>query len=120
MSANYKISYESGKLTIEKFKPSISFKTGFSLDKMYDGQTIAPPAAADALDITGAKFEDVVLAWSATPLNAGTYTLTASIAATDNTEAAQVTLNVTISVKEVTNPTITLSENTYEYDGFLL
>lgn len=50
------------------------------------------------------------------PQNAGTYTLTASIPSTDNTEAAEVSLSVTISRKPITL-TVTITPSSYEYTG---
>ena len=116
VTANYNITYQPGALTINKSKPAIAFASGFSMDKTYDGQTIPNPVA-DNLTITGANFSDVTFEWSATPKDAGTYTLTAAIEETANTEAASVTLSVTISPKIVSNPTIELSPSTFEYDG---
>ena len=104
-------------LTISKSIPTIAFVSGYTLDKTYDGQTIATPAAEDAVVVTGAGYDDVTFQWSATPQNADTYTLTATIPETTNTAKAEATLSVTISPKTVSNPTIELSPAAFEYDG---
>ncbi len=87
--------------TITKSQPTIAFVSGYNPGKTYDGQTIPNPTADD-LTITGANFSDVTFIWSATPKDAGTYTLTASIPVTDNTKAASTTLPVTISPAALT------------------
>ena len=102
---------------IAKSVPTIVFVEDYGPGKTYDGQPIANPTEDD-LTITGAKFDAVEFTWSDTPLNAGTYTLTASILATTNTEAATSDpLTVTIAPKAVNDPTIELSPDTFEYDG---
>ena len=103
-------------LTIEKSQPTIAFKASYKPDKTYDRQTIPNPAAAE-MEITGADFKDVRFTWSGTPLNAGSYTLTAAIAETPNTKRAEASRTVTIDRKTVSNPVIELSQDTYEYDG---
>ncbi len=96
VTANYRITYQPGALTINKSQTAIAFASGYNPGKTYDGQTIPNPAP-DNLTITGAAFSDVTFTWSATPKDAGTYTLTASIAETNNTEAASATLSVAIT-----------------------
>ena len=115
VTGNYEITYVPGALIINKSQPTIAFANGYNPGKTYDGQTIPNPVEAN-LTITGATFGDVAFTWSATPKNAGTYTLTASIPVTDNTEAAEAVLTVTISPKAVT-PTITITPSSYEYTG---
>ncbi len=90
---------------------------GYNPGKTFDGQAIANPTEEN-LTIIGASYGNVTFAWTqdgktAEWLNAGTYPLTATIPATDNTEQASDTLpNVIISPKPVTvNPT------SYEYTG---
>lgn len=117
-AANYNITYQPGALTINKSQPTIAFAGGYNPGKTYDGQTIPNPTA-DNLIITGANFSDVTFEWSATPKDAGTYTLTASIPVTNNTEAAEAVLTVTISPKAVTadSTNITLTPSEYEFNG---
>ena len=104
-------------LTISKSQPTIAFAEGYDPSKTYDGQTIPNPTADD-LTITGATYADVTFDWSAEPMNAGAYTLTANIPETDNTAAASTTpLTVTISPKPVTSPAIALTPDTFVYDG---
>ena len=104
--------------TITKSQPTIAFVSGYNPSKDYDGQTIPNPVA-DNLTITGAAFGNVDFTWSATPKDAGTYTLTAKIAETNNTKAASATLPVTISPKAVTadSANITLTPSEYEFNG---
>jgi len=112
--------------TITKSQPTIVFASGYNPSKTYDGQTISNPTADD-LTITGAAFGNVDFTWYAgnvdeanklanPPKDAGTYTLTASIPVTNNTEAASATLTVTISPKAVT-PTVTITPGSYKYTG---
>ena len=102
--------------SITKSQPVITFSSSYAPDKAYDGQEIGNPGASD-LTVTGAAFADVEFTWSATPQNAGTYTLTATIPATDNTETATATKTVTISRKTVNSPAITVTPSQYEYTG---
>ncbi|MDE6259817.1 MAG: S-layer homology domain-containing protein [Oscillospiraceae bacterium] len=93
-------------LTIKKSAPTITFKDSYKPDRDYSGAAIANPTAAD-LTVTGAQFSAVKFAWTqdgkaATPTNAGTYTLTASIAETANTAAVSVTKEVVISKAAIT------------------
>lgn len=93
-------------LTIKKSQPTIKFNESYQPARAYNGEAIANPTAGD-LEITGAQFNNVTFAWTqnsqpATPTNAGTYTLTASIAETANTAAASVTESVTISRAVIT------------------
>lgn len=114
---NYTLSSTTATITgtITKSQPTIAFASGYDPGKTYDGQTIPNPTEAN-LTISGAAFKDVTFEWSATPKDAGTYTLTASIPVTNNTEAASATLTVTISPKAVT-PTITITPDSYKYTG---
>ena len=94
--------------TITKSQPTIAFAGGYNPGKTYDGQTISNPTADD-LTITGANFSDVTFEWSATPKDAGTYTLTANIPETDNTAAASTSpLTVTISKAPLTVTGVTI------------
>ena len=110
---NYKINYQTGTLTIQKSKPTIAFVSGYNPSKVYDGQTVAKPTA-EQLTITGASYDDVTFTWSATPKDAGTYTLTASIKETDSMEAASATLNVTISKATLTATGADITPKTYD------
>ncbi len=83
---------------VYKTVPTIAFASGYNPSKTYDGQPISNPTAAD-LEITGAEYSDVVFTWTAKegssltdgkPVNAGDYTLTATIPATDDREEASV------------------------------
>jgi len=100
---------------ITKSQPAIVFSSSYAPDKAYDGQEIGYPGASD-LTVTGAAFADVEFTWSATPQNAGTYTLTATIPATDNTETATAQRTVTIS-REAVTPAVTITPDSYEYTG---
>ena len=114
VTENYNITYQPGALTINKSQPTIAWANGFSLDKSYDGQTIPNPTANN-LTITDANFSDVTFEWSATPKDAGTYTLTAKIAETNNTEAANTSpLTVTISKATLTATGATAASKTYD------
>ena len=100
--------------TITKSQPTIVFASGYNPSKTYDGQTISNPTADDLI-ITGANFSDVTFEWSATPKDAGTYTLTAKIAETNNTEAAQTDpLTVTISKATLTITGATVASKPYD------
>ena len=116
-AGNYRLASSTASVagTITKSQPAIAFNSGYNPDKAYDGQEVGTPAAGD-LTITGAAFDDVRFTWDAAPLNAGTYTLTATIPATDNTETAVATKTVVISRKAVT-PTVTITPDSYEYTG---
>ena len=119
-AGNYELSSTTATTTgtITKSQPTITFAGGYNPSKDYDGQTIPNPTANN-LTITDANFSDVTFEWSATPKDAGTYTLTAKIAETNNTEAASATLPVTISPKAVTadSTNITLTPSEYEFNG---
>ncbi len=100
--------------TITKSQPTIAFAGGYNPGKTYDGQTISNPTADD-LTITGANFSDVTFEWSATPKDAGTYTLTANIPETDNTAAASTSpLTVTISKAPLTVTGATVASKPYD------
>ncbi len=100
--------------TITKSQPTIAFADGYNPSKDYDGQTIPNPTADD-LTITGANFSDVTFAWSATPRDAGTYTLTANIKETPNTAAASTSpLTVTINKATLTATGATVASKTYD------
>ena len=100
--------------TITKSQPTIAFVSGYNPSKDYDGQTIPNPAA-DNLTITGAAFGNVDFTWSATPKDAGTYTLTANIKETPNTAAASTSpLTVTISKATLTATGATVASKTYD------
>ena len=100
--------------TITKSQPTIVFASGYNPGKTYDGQTISNPTADD-LTITGANFSDVTFEWSATPKDAGTYTLTANIPETDNTAAASTSpLTVTISKAPLTVTGATVASKPYD------
>ena len=86
-----------------------SYKPG----KVYDGQTVAKPTA-EQLTIIGASYDDVTFTWSATPKDAGTYILTASIKETDSMEAASATLNITISKATLTATGADITPKTYD------
>ncbi len=115
VSGNYEVTYTKGNLTINKSTPEIKFKDTYKPDKEYDGTTIADPDN-NALDIKGTSFEDVQFTWSGDHLNAGTYTLTATIPETGNTEKAVATKEITINPKKVT-ATVTVSPESYKYTG---
>ena len=113
VTANYSITYETGTLTINKSRPTIAFASGYDPSKTYDGQTIPNPTAGN-LAITGANYADVTFEWSAEPKKAGTYTLTASIKETPNTEEASTDpLTVTISKAPLTVTGATVASKTY-------
>ncbi len=117
VTSSYDITYQTGNLTISKSSPEIKFKDTYNPGKTYDGTAIADPDN-DALEIVGAKFEDVQFSWSGNHLDAGKYTLTATIPETSNTNAAAAKLeNITISPKTVTSPAVELSETSFVYDG---
>ena len=114
VTGNYEITYVPGALIINKSQPTIAFADGYNPGKTYDGQTIPNPVEAN-LTITGATFGDVAFAWSATPKDAGTYTLTANIPETDNTAAASTSpLTVTISKATLTATSATVASKPYD------
>ncbi len=114
VTGNYEITYVPGALIINKSQPTIAFAGGYNPSKTYDGQTISNPTADD-LTITGANFSDVTFEWSATPKDAGTYTLTANIPETDNTAAASTSpLTVTISKAPLTVTGATVASKPYD------
>ena len=122
---NYKLPEESVTIdgTITKFQPTITFK-GSSIVSQY-GQVYTDAGLKLTLNINGASEDEVVFTWtdseqkplSAAPTNSGTYTLTATIPATDNTELATASTTVSIEPKPLSRPTITLDPDRYEYDG---
>ena len=72
-------------------------------------------SVAQLCQITGANFSDVTFEWSATPKDAGTYTLTANIKETPNTAAASTSpLTVTISKATLTATGATVASKTYD------
>ena len=100
--------------TITKSQPTIAFAGGYDPSKTYDGQTISNPTADD-LTITGAAFGNVDFTWSATPKDAGTYTLTANIKETPNTAAASTSpLTVTINRATLTATGATVASKPYD------
>ena len=102
--------------SITQSAPSIAFKDDYDPSKVYDGTRISDPTAAD-WTITGATDSPVTVEWSPKePVDAGEYTLTISIAATNNAQASSASMTVTISRKKVA-PTIVLSDESYVYDG---
>ncbi|MDO4316885.1 MAG: YDG domain-containing protein [Lachnospiraceae bacterium] len=109
--------------TITKSQPTITFHG--SLLGQYSGKAFSYTGIKNAMTIRGASYEDVVFSWTDSeknplkdaPTDAGTYTLIATIPATDNTELATDSAPVTIDPKPVSNPTITLEKDSYEYDG---
>ena len=102
--------------SITQSAPSIAFASGYDPSRAYDRTRISDPTAAD-WTITGATDSPVTVEWSPNePVEAGEYTLTISIAATDNAQASSASMTVTISRKKVT-PTIVLSDESYVYDG---
>ncbi len=113
VTGNYEITYQTGTLTVQKSKPEITFKSGYNPSKTYDGQTIANPTA-EQLTITGAAYGDVTFTWSATPKDAGAYTLTASIEESASMEAASATLNVTINKAPLSITGATVAPKTYD------
>ena len=115
-AGNYELSSTTATTTgtITKSQPTIAFAGGYNPSKDYDGQTIPNPTADD-LTITGANFSDVTFAWSATPRDAGTYTLTANIKETPNTAAASTSpLTVTINKATLTATGATVASKTYD------
>ena len=122
---NYKLPEESVTIdgAITKFQPTITFK-GSSIVSQY-GQVYTDAGLKLTLNINGASEDDVVFTWtdseqkplSAAPTNSGTYTLTATIPATDNRELATASTTVSIEPKPLSRPTITLDPDRYEYDG---
>ncbi len=115
-AGNYELSSTTATTTgtITKSQPTIAFAGGYNPSKDYDGQTIPNPTADD-LTITGANFSDVTFEWSATPKDAGTYTLTANIPETDNTAAASTSpLTVTISKATLTATSATVASKPYD------
>ena len=100
--------------TITKSQPTIAFVGGYDPSKTYNGQTIPNPTADD-LTITGAAFGNVDFTWSATPKDAGTYTLTANIKETPNTAAASTSpLTVTINKATLTATGATVASKPYD------
>ena len=100
--------------TITKSQPTIAFISGYDPSKTYDGQTIPNPTA-EQLTITGANYTDVTFEWSATPKDAGAYTLTANIKETPNTEKANTDpLAVTISKAPLTVTGVTIQTRPYK------
>lgn len=102
--------------TITKSAPTLAFNAAYAPDKVYDREVIGDPVFTDLI-ITGASFSDVTFTWSEPPQDAGTYTLTARIEETPNTNAASAEKLVTIVPKTVADPLIALSADTFEYDG---
>lgn len=51
------------------------------------------------------------------PVDAGTYYLKVSVAETENYNAASAGTTITIEPKKVENPEITVTPDSYEYDG---
>ncbi len=97
-------------ITVNKIVPTIAFKNA-AVSKTYDGNTFALPVADD-LTITGAEYSDVVFTWTAkegssltngNPVNAGGYTLTATIPATDDREEASVQKDYRINKAQISD-----------------
>lgn len=119
----------SGSITfeIEKLMPSITFHD-YAPGRDYDGGVLANPTESQ-LAINGGDYGDVSFTWypgetaegiplTGAPRDAGNYVVVASLAETDNTEAASAVSDpVTITPKTVNHPVITLSRDSYEYDG---
>ncbi len=89
---------------VYKTVPTIAFASGYNPSKTYDGASISNPTA-EQLTITGAVYSDVVFTWTAKegssltdgkPVNAGEYTLTATIPATNDREEAGATRTYSI------------------------
>ena len=124
-AGNYKLPEGSVTIggTITKSQPTITFK-GTSIVSQY-GQTYTDAGLRMTLNVEGASPEDVDFTWTDSeqkplnnaPTNTGTYTLTATIPATDNRELATASTTVTIEPKPLSNPTIILSASSYEYNG---
>ena len=112
VTANYDITYELGKLVIQKSTPTLSFKEGTNLNKTYDGQPVSV-VVSEVMNVTGAQPSDVSFTWyrgsvsdanklTEAPAAAGTYVLVAEIAETSNTNAAQDQTTVTVSKRALT------------------
>ncbi len=115
-AGNYTLSSNKATIAgiIEKSKPTIMFNS-YPTTAIYFGTAMNNPTA-EQLTITGAGYGDVQFSWSGTPINAGTYTITATIPETKNTEKAAASQSVTISPKTVT-ASVTVMPASYEYDG---
>ena len=107
VTANYIITYETGKLIINKSEPVITFNAEYAPSKTYDNEAVNAPTVENITVST--KYDgNVIFTWykdsvsednklDAAPKDAGTYILLASIAETENNNAATKELTVTIS-----------------------
>ena len=124
-AGNYKLPEGSVTIdgTITKATPVITF-LDYSITKTYSGQALNY-SFKNRITVDGASIGDVVFSWKdsegktldSAPVNAGTYTIIATIAETDNTAEATNSIQVYILTRIVSNPTITLEKDSYEYDG---
>lgn len=126
---NYKLvlAEDAPKFTISKSTPSISFN-GYNPSKTYDGKPFVAPEE-NGLTITGAAYDDVDFTWykvdgsnemplEGLPTDAGTYTVLASIAATDNTNSASETNGpFNIAPKPVTINDAIIADVVYNQGG---
>lgn len=108
--------------TITKSTPVITF-LDYPITKTYSGEALNYQFK-DHITVSGASIGDVVFSWKdsegktldSAPVNAGTYTIIATIAETKNTAEATNSIQVYILTRTVSDPTITLEKDSYEYD----
>lgn len=121
---------------ITKGTPTLEFRGGgnaYATTYTYSGKVLRNPEENE-LRLTNQngvqiiKYKDLHFTWfkgtdengtelEENPMDAGTYYLKVSVNGTDNYEAASTGIQVTIEPKKVENPEITLSPDSYEYDG---
>ena len=124
-ASNYKLPEGSVTIdgTITKATPVITFWDS-SITKTYSGEALNYQFK-DRITVDGASIEDIDFSWKdsagnlldSAPVDAGTYTIIATIAETDNTAEATNSIQVYILTRTVYDPTITLEKDSYEYDG---
>jgi len=105
--------------SITKATPTITLKSG-SKSKTYDGKVLAIGSADFSVDISG--LSDTVEYYKngsliSTPVDAGSYTAKITYAATDNTNAATATINLTISAKDISATNVAIDPDEFNYNG---
>lgn len=112
VTANYSISYGTGKLVIEKSTPRLVFGSGYSSNYTYDGNALSTPSA-DELTVSGTAYSSVKFLWyrssvadgnklSSAPRDAGTYVLVAVVEQSANNHYASAERIVTVSPRALT------------------
>ena len=110
--ANYDATSGDGSITIDKATPIVTVTGG---TYTYDGN--AHNATTSVTGVNGEDLGSATITYDpATPVNAGTYTASASFAGNTNYNAASSATSATITIDKAT-PIVTVTGGTYTYDG---